>query len=33
VAKSLSKGAIDLVDSALDKVVDGLFYDEEEALK
>lgn len=29
VASSLSKGALKLVDSTLDKVIDGLFYDEE----
>lgn len=30
VASSLSKGALKLVDAAVDNVIDGLFYDEEE---
>jgi hypothetical protein len=33
VASSLSKGALKLVDAAVDNVIDGLFYDEEEKFK
>lgn len=33
VASSLSKGALKLVDAAVDNVIDGLFYDDEEKFK
>lgn len=33
VASSLSRGALKLVDAAVDNVIDGLFYDEEEKFK